>query len=86
MDACKQVEVDWVDSRSWHGWTQLEETGPIRDLPNLLIRSVGFLFHEDDERIGLTTSMTEDQENVIDPLWIPKVAISEIRRKGTDYP
>lgn len=77
MDACKQVEVDWLDSTAWFKWTPRDGVKP----PDLQVMSAGLLFYEDDKCVGLTTSVTADQESVIDPLWIPKQAILEIRRK-----
>lgn len=74
MDACKHVTVTWVDSTSFHRWTSREGL----ESPDLRVTSVGFLFHEDDECVGLTTSWAADPDSVINPLWIPRRAVLEM--------
>lgn len=77
MEECKKIEVEWIDSESWQRWLARENL----KAPELLIKSVGFLFYEDEKCIGLTSSQTVDYKSVIDPLWIPKCAIIKIWRE-----
>lgn len=78
MDACKRVEVDWVDSETSKGWFYRDGL----ESPDLHVTSIGLLCYEDDTCMGLTTSVAlgVGKEAVLDPIWIPKCAILEIRR------
>ena len=74
----KVVIVDWLDSQSYRGWQhQNEGFEPAR------CRSIGFVVREDKKSLTLTTSRALDNPDVMDPLTIPKGAIT--RRRKVKY-
>lgn len=73
------VEIYWVDSYTSIGWFSYEEgesPNPFTvDGAKKEIRSIGFLLHEDDDTITISTSMSQSHA-YISPLSIPKVAVT----------
>lgn len=65
------VVIDWIDSSSKAGWYEASEAGD-----NLAVRSVGFVVAEDEHMIRISTSWSFGGECFVDPLTIPKCAIT----------
>lgn len=65
----KVVEIEWLDSHCNLNWERDEECNP----PDLLCTSIGFLLHEDDESVSITTTLCKHQ--AFDPLTIPQRAV-----------
>ena len=77
------VVVDWVDSAAEHRWVTVTEA---KELSLYRCRSVGMLVAESSDHIILTLVETLHDEKdrylkmVSDPLSIPRVAITKMRR------
>jgi hypothetical protein len=69
----KAVSVFWVDSACAYGWKGHKDVGD-----TLGIVSLGYVAKCDEDRITLTTSIT-NQLDVNSPISIPWVAIFQIR-------
>lgn len=66
------VHIRWIDSGSSSGWCLM----PVPKL-ELNIETIGFVLEEDEERIVVTTSVS-DMGCAMDPLAIPKCCILEM--------
>lgn len=68
--------IEWVDSFGNAGW----QPNTYKPMPRneLICKSFGFVFDEDEHSIVITTSLSFF-DAPIDPLQIPKVAICEFR-------
>lgn len=72
LDDAKVVEIHWVDSMATPGWFgHLEEAKQ-----SMLIRTVGFLVADLDDRVVITSTISSESL-IMDPLVIPRVAIVE---------
>lgn len=69
------VWVEWVDSYGSGGWRQIEDAR----VDDLRIASIGFLIHEDDQAITISTSLTP-KGSTNDPLTIPRCAITKLQK------
>ena len=70
------VFVEWIDSTEYHtGWTPLDEA---EDADLLSIATVGFLLHEDDQKLVLshTVGPLDEPEQCMSLLSIPKGCIT----------
>lgn len=77
----KLVAVDWIDSSSSNGWIDM----PNRDFRlNLKCSSVGYLVHEEKDRVRVSASIAFDNNGNADQfnntITIPRVAIQRIRK------
>lgn len=71
MSDNKVVAITWLDSHHSAGW-QVD----FKKNEDLVIKSVGFIHHEDSASITITTSRSGNG-NVLSPLTIPKCCIVE---------
>jgi hypothetical protein len=71
----KKVLVEWVDSYATRGWTH---KSAFTDVETGNIVSIGFLVRESASEITITSSVSTNG-NVMDPLTIPKCAITKRR-------
>lgn len=69
----KVVNINWIDSQISQGWRPKDSSGPCH------INTVGILVYEDKKDIVVSTSVSEN-DNFIDQLTIPKIAITKIKR------
>ena len=82
----KLIEVDWIDSNSQWGWTNIEKLTDDAKTKPLLCRSAGYLIADEDDRISLIQSMTWHEKSTSPPasgdsmITIPRVAIVTIRK------
>lgn len=79
----KKVEIVWVDSTMRNDWVEIEKARDEVEPDSMECRSVGYVFHEDDEKIVLVGHQAsgrtnKDLANVADAMSIPKVAITRI--------
>ena len=78
------VEVTWVDSSIYRGWTSIKKLQTQVDKSSLMCKSVGYVFSDTDDEISLTMSRaweyTEDEEagSQAEMLTIPRVAIERV--------
>ena len=74
------VEVCWIDSSGEHGWhSAKEEIASSMRLKGMCIRTVGYMVHEDEHGLLLTSSLCATG-NVLCTLTIPHFAIQSRRR------
>lgn len=81
-DGMREIRlIKWVDSCASSGWTHPEDVE--RHGPSMCT-TVGFVLREDDKMLVVTTSI-DQHDNAMDPLAIPKVAVTLQRtiRKAT---
>lgn len=64
--------IRWLDSDRGGGWQSPEDISRCLD-----IESIGYLVGEDECSVTLTTSVDQANGNVIDPITIPKCAITD---------
>ena len=84
------VEVTWVDSSIYRGWTAIQKLRSQVDKGSLMCKTVGYVFSDTDEELSLTMSLaweySEDEEaaSQAELLPIPRVSIEsieELRKK-----
>jgi len=72
----KIVKVSWIDSRgSRDRWVELEE---IKKETICQCESIGFLVHEDNEKVVVMPHYGHDPKQGCGDMTIPKVSIIEI--------
>ena len=79
------VEVEWLDSVSVNGWRPVSSIDELcNEEDAMLQRSVGFLYHDGDDRIVLVRDggLGLDPE-LGDAMAIPKVCVKKMRRLTT---
>ena len=78
------VEVTWVDSSIYRGWTTVQKLHSQVDKSSLMCKTVGYVFSDTDEELSLTMSLAweyaEDEEaaSQAELLTIPRVSIERI--------
>lgn len=74
--------VEWLDSSTFRGWIDREES--VED-PGTKIQTSGFLYHETENSVFLTSSYDPKNDNVGGFIEIPKVSITsrKIIRRGS---
>ena len=78
------VEVTWVDSSIYRGWTAIQKLQRQVDRGSLMCKTVGYVFSDTDEELSLTMSQaweySEDEEaaSQAELLTIPRVSIERI--------
>ena len=72
---------EWVDSKFLYGW---EHPDCLAGEPTT-IRTVGFLIEEDDNKIIVSTSISDATNNVANAMVIPKCAITKRLPVGTAF-
>lgn len=73
----KLVEVEWIDSCSYHRWTDPDHLGEIA-VPSDC-RSIGYLLVNDKDRIVVVQSLDDDGGSASEAMAIPKVCVKKIR-------
>ncbi len=73
----KLVEVEWIDSSEFGGWNKPKEWDELIQQEELLCRSVGYLFR-DNEHVVILAQSQSAHGSVSDMLAIPKVAVKMI--------
>lgn len=68
----KAIYLEWVDSQSFRGWSEERELSD--PTPN---KSIGWYVRETDEWIFISSSADLDNKEWIDPVAIPKSAITK---------
>jgi hypothetical protein len=71
--------LEWVDSASCRGWTEVERIDPSPKV----CRSIGFLVMENKEVITIAGHFSDNPDLCNGDITIPKVAI--IKRKKITY-
>lgn len=71
----KKVLIEWVDSSSIRGWRHDSEMTDSFAEP-AKIQSIGYLLKDTKDFVTITTSVSENG-GIMDPLSIPKVAITK---------
>ena len=69
------VQVTWVDSVSHNAWAKEEDLPTVDDL---MVVSVGILVMDVKSHIVLSTSYHEGSGKFVDPITIPRCAVSAI--------
>ncbi len=67
------VEIFWDDSTRANGWCDPDE---LSGKEKTSCTSIGYVVSEDDETITISTSYHRNSKQFIDPLTIPKCAIT----------
>lgn len=79
-----KIEVRWIDSyggnlTGW-GWKRDIESSLNFHKSFMYIKSVGQFVTEDKEIIVMCHTINEKSETILSPIYIPKVAILEIKK------
>lgn len=72
----KIIEIDWVDSHTFIGWTDDEDARKVRTAP-IQVNSVGYLLFATQDRVAIIQSVSPYQKDNI--LVIPRQAVLKIR-------
>lgn len=73
----RMVQVDWIDSTSLSdGWDSIEHYVEMGE--SLICKTVGYLIHEDDEKIILAMGYNPDNDEVNQATSIPAVTVTKI--------
>lgn len=76
------VQVDWVDSTTFHGWHAAEQAAANRDMR---CSSVGFMTESETNHIAISAHIAwpdRPNPNVNNTMTIPRCAITRIRKLG----
>ena len=73
------VQVEWIDSSEFGWWNKPKEWDEMIQEKELLCRSVGYLFR-DNEHVVILAQSQSAHGSVSDMLAIPKVAVKQIMR------
>lgn len=79
------VEVNWVDSTYSDGWTDREEVEELAKAPDMVVRSVGFLFGQNRKYVTLVSHTCTWNEQWEAIMRIPKgcvLSIETLKGKG----
>ena len=74
----QKIYLKWVDSRMYHGWKDESDLQHIMEMP-LEIETIGWMIHENDQRIVVSGNWSPHSENFGNPIVIPKCSI--LKRK-----
>ncbi len=81
----KIVEVTWVDSNIFRGWSTFEKTSKYLVRQSLQCKTVGYLYSDTEEEVSLIMSLAweykddEEAKSNAEMLTIPRVAIVSIQ-------
>jgi hypothetical protein len=85
MDPLKAAYIEWIDTIAdpENGWKDTEMTGEFFDRQDNIVRQVGFIFHEDEDFIGLVSGYMPSDEEV--PIYMMRIKIPKkwiLKRKN----
>ena len=81
----RSVEVTWIDSNIYRGWTTNEKLDDQLDKSSLECRTVGYVFRDDEDELTLVMSKAyqyrddEEAASHAEMLTIPRVAVTNVR-------
>lgn len=73
----KIIELTWVDSSATRGWNYIPSLSGETN-KTLTIKYIGYLISENKDCVCISTSLSH-HGSTMDPLYIPKVAITKRR-------
>ena len=72
----RSVWIEWIDSAQCHGWEPIDGIiASIRDTECKICVSMGFVIHESDISITVTSTKSSKPDQASGAITIPKVAI-----------
>lgn len=77
----KTVVVTWVDAISDDSWTDIEKA---KELQPPVMKTLGYLIHEDDTKVIIAASYDEENEKVASFYAIPRAWLIEIKVLAID--
>lgn len=73
------VMVEWIDSVGGGGWERPEEARRAAERETMRVTTLGYVLGDTDDYLLLCMSVMENNESVLAPLQIPKVAVLSVR-------